>query len=176
MNLRVTMVLENLDSIPTFDLPAPYAIRPYQADDETAWTQIHIHSDDLNPITPELFSQQFGSDPGLLRARQLYLVNEPGLPIGTGTAWFNPDFQGRNFGRVHWLAIVPEYQGRGLGKALLSLICRRLVELGHEEAYLTTSFQRIKAIRLYLNFGFKPLISSSQEQEAWNELRDRIGR
>jgi GNAT superfamily N-acetyltransferase len=56
---------------------------------------------------------------------------------------------------VHWVAIVPECQGIGLGKALMTLLCQRLRELGHDQAYLFTSSERVSAIRLYLRFGFE---------------------
>jgi len=155
---RLTMVRESLKSIPAFPLPENYSLRRYQPGDETNWTHIHLQADDLNTITPQLFSQQFGPDPALLAERQFYLVTATGSVVGTGTAWFNSDSQGRDFGRVHWVAILPEYQGLGLAKPLMTAICNRLSDLGHERAYLTTSSARIKAIRLYTRFGFKPLL------------------
>jgi GNAT superfamily N-acetyltransferase len=52
------------------------------------------------------------------------------------------------------VAILPDYQGRGLSKPLLSQALRRLWELGHTRAYLTTSAERMVALRLYERFGF----------------------
>ena len=62
---------------------------------------------------------------------------------GTTTAWYNEDYRGLPFGRVHWVAIVPEMQGRGLAKPIMSAVCHRLRELGHGRAYLTTTTVRI---------------------------------
>lgn len=169
-NLSVKMIRENLESIPEFTLPESYLLRWYRSGDEAAWTQIQRRSDNLNQIATELFAQQFGLDTALLATRQCYLLDAEGAEIGTGTAWFDDEFEGRNFGRVHWVAIIPEYQGRGLAKPLMTAVCRRLRELGHERAYLSTSSARVKAIRLYLKFGFKPLIRNSEEREAWREL------
>ena len=73
-------------------------------------------------------------------------------------------------GRVHWMAILPEFQGRGLGKALLAAICRRLRELGHERAYLHTSAARLAAIQLYLQFGFAPVVRNAAEEAAWKGI------
>jgi len=169
-NLPIKMVRENLESIPEFMLPQGYSLRWYKSGDEAVWARIQRRSDTLNQITAQLFEQQFGLDSALLAARQCYLVNAEDAEIGSATAWFKNDFEGRNFGRVHWVAILPEYQGRGLSKPLMTAICRRLRELGHEGAYLSTSSARLTAIKLYLQFGFKPLIRSVEEGEAWREL------
>ena len=164
------MTRANLDNSPEFEPPSGFSLRWYQPDDEAHWLRIHLAADHLNEITPELFQRQFGSDEKLLRERQCYLSDPHGDVIGTGTAWFNNNFDGARWGRVHWVAIIPEFQGRGLGKALMTAICRRLPELGHQRAYLTTSTARVPAIKLYLKFGFEPLIRSVEDESLWREL------
>jgi ribosomal protein S18 acetylase RimI-like enzyme len=164
------MIRKNLEQIPGFELPDGFALRWYQPGDEETWLQIHLAADRLQPITPDLFNQQFGSDITVLPQRQCYLLAPDGQAIGTATAWFKDNFEGRRFGRVHWVAIVPEYQGRGLAKPLMSTICRRLQELGHDCAYLTTSTARLPAINLYRRFGFEPLIRTPEEADIWKRL------
>jgi GNAT superfamily N-acetyltransferase len=169
-NVPVKMTRANLDNVPLFALPAGFSLRGYQPGDEAHWLRIHLAADRVNPITPELFQRQFGLDEKLLSQRQCYLLNPRAEVVGTGTAWFNDSFKSARWGRVHWMAVVPEFQGRGLGKALLAAICRRLRELGHEQAYLTTSTARVPAIRLYLKFGFEPLIRNVEDEHAWRGL------
>jgi len=164
------MVRSDLENLPEFPLPAGYRLRGYQRGDDELWQRIQTAADRLIQTKPALFAEQFGSDADLLRQRQLYLVENDGEVIGTGTAWFNDDFQGRRFGRIHWVALVPPCQGRGLGKPLISVLCRRLRELGHEQAYLSTSSARVPAIRLYRHFGFVPLIESETQAAVWREL------
>jgi len=105
-----------------------------------------------------------------LRQRLCYLLAPTGEVVGTGTAWFNNNFEGARWGRVHWLAIMPEFQGRGLAKPLMTSICRRLGELGHEHVYLSTSTARHAAIGMYLKFGFEPLIQSPEDAVVWREV------
>jgi ribosomal protein S18 acetylase RimI-like enzyme len=189
-NLPVKMTRANLDNLPEFALPSGFALRWYQSGDETHWLRIHLVADHFNKITPELFQEQFAveeeswlpptstcehrsemnSAPENLRKRQCYLLDPRGEAIGTATAWFDDNFQGARWGRVHWLAIIPEFQGQGLGKALLSAICRRLRELRHERAYLTTSAARVPAIKLYCKFGFEPLIRNIEDESLWREI------
>lgn len=173
-NIRITMVRESLDGIPEFDLPAPYAVRWYQPGDERLWLSIQAPADQYNAITPELFTRQFGTDRALLEQRQCYLLNESGRGIGTTTAWFNDDFNGRRYGRVHWVAILPQYQGHGLAKPLMTLVCRRLRDLGHDRAYLTTSTARIAAINLYFHFGFVPMICTADDAAVWRRVQERL--
>ena len=166
-NMRVQMVRENLESIPEFALPAGFALRWYRPGDEAHWRRIHLLADRDNEITPDLFGQRFGCDCALLARRQSYLLDGGGEAIGTGTAWFNDNFEGARFGRVHYVAIVPEHQGRGLSRPLMTAICQRLRELGHDRAYLTTATTRMPAIKVYLRFGFVPLARSEEEAAAW---------
>src|SRR6266404_4409495 len=130
-NMRVKMVRKDLENIPQFTLPPGYSFRAYRQGDEEHWLRIQLAADRFNTITPTWFDQEFGADRGPLANRQFYVLNPQGTPIGTGTAWLSDDLPVPWPGRVHWLAIVPEYQGRGLGKALLTLICNLLRNLAH---------------------------------------------
>ena len=189
-NLVVTMVRANLDRIPEFDWPPGFICRRYQVGDEAHWLRIHLAADKYTEITPELFQKQFSvaGESGLpptsaydltsginsvlreLGERQLYLMEPRGEIIGTATAWFNDGFEGGRWGRVHWVAIVPGFQGRGLAQPLMTAVCRRLRELGHERAYLRTSTARLAAIKLYRRFGFEPRSRSAEDERIWREI------
>lgn len=168
------MVRHNLDNIPHYDLPAGYMLRRYQPGDEAVWRQIQVAADQYNDITPELFLREFGVDIDRLAERQLYLGDPGGQLIGTATAWLDAYYQDPAYGRIHWVAIVPAWQGQGLAKPLMTAICRRLKGLGHQRAYLTTASVRIPAINLYLQFGFVPFISSPQDEQVWGDLASRV--
>jgi GNAT superfamily N-acetyltransferase len=166
-NAPVFMVRSHLQHIPEFRLPRGFSLRWYEPGDEEAWVQIHLQAEPFLRITPALFTEQFGSDATRLGERQCYLVSPEGEEIGTATAWFDDNFEGRPHGRVHYVAIVPDFQGRALSKPLMTAVCKRLSELGHERAYLATSAGRVPAIRLYRKFGFLPLIRNDQDEKVW---------
>jgi GNAT superfamily N-acetyltransferase len=65
---------------------------------------------------------------------------------------------------------VPSYQGRGLSKPLLSIVCERMRDLGHDKAMLSTSTARPVAVNLYLHFGFRPLIRHDTDRANWDAL------
>src|SRR5689334_4395160 len=175
-DVPLTMICEDLDSIPQYDLPASYSFRWFQPGDERIWQEIQAKADLYNDITDNLFSMQFGPDVDLLRDRQVFLLDGTHRALATATAWFDENFHGQLYGRVHWVAVLPEMQGQGLAKPLMSIVCNRLKELGHKQAYLTTSMARIPAINLYLKFGFVPQNTGSHNLELWNEIRKEIGK
>lgn len=155
MNDRNRLILErdDLDDIIRFPLKQPYRIRTYRLGDEVRWHEIHLEADNFSNITEELFCSQFGSDLEELSKRQLYLCHSDEV-IGTASAWYDKNYKNGSYGRVHWVAIRPSYQGLGLSKPLLSEVLQALLRLGHKKAYLSTSRLRPVAIRLYKSFGF----------------------
>lgn len=166
----VAMILNSLANVPQFALPDGYAIRPFQPKDEDHWTAIHKLADLYNQFDDKTFVNQFGTNAALLKARQFYLLNPAKHPIGTAAAWFKGDM-----GLVHWVAIVPQEQGKGLAKPLLTAVLQKLHELGHRTARLDTSSPRLPAINLYLKFGFQPLISTDDDKRIWDAIFRQLG-
>jgi GNAT superfamily N-acetyltransferase len=167
---RILMTRQSLQGFPVFPVPAGFTLRWYEPGFEEHWLAIHLAAEKEIPITPDLFSRRFGSDPTLLAARQCYLFSMDGSPVGTITGWLDPLFEGQSHARVHFLAVVPQWQGRGLAKVLMSSVLQRLKELGHTRTYLATSSNRIHAVRLYLRFGFVPLAKTGEAQALWQEI------
>jgi len=170
----ITMIRKNLENIPNFSLPSQLSLRWFQPGDEKHWLEIHYAAEKYVTVTPELYVQQFGTDIQLLSQRQCFLFAADGRAIATASAWFGNDYYRRQYGRVHWVAVIPDYQGQGLAKPLLTIVCNRLRELGHGQAYLTTATERITAVNLYRKFGFAPEIKSSEDYNKWRKLQDKL--
>ena len=172
--IPVTMIKDNLHNILSFKLPDNVSVKWYQPGDEQLWLDIHLKADKYNHITPSLFDKTFGFFPEELGHRQCFLLDENEKAVGTATAWFNNNYNGMPYGRLHWVAIIPEKQRQGLGKPLMTIICNQLKKLGHEKAYLTTLPLRITAINLYRKFGFIPEIQCSQDSRLWQTIGSRL--
>jgi len=167
------MELDDLEKAPEFPLPEEFHIEHYKRGMEKEWVAIHKKADRLNEITEGLFYREFGGDEAALAERQLYL--EAGdTTIGTASAWFDNKHKGGRWGRIHWVAITPEWQGKGLSKVLLSAACARLMELGHTKAFLSTNTARIPAVNLYLSFGFKPAVEGEDDLRAWKSICGKL--
>jgi GNAT superfamily N-acetyltransferase len=173
-DVRVQMVRDDLQDIPLFALPDGYGIRWFQPGDEGHWMRIHQECAGYGDLKPTLFADQFGSDAAELGRRIVFVCRGDGYPISTNAAWMN-DWRGQHWGRVHWVATCASEQGKGLSKPLMTAVCERLRDLGHERAYLTTNTARVRAISLYRAFGFKPFSESEEEERAWEELLEKMG-
>lgn len=170
-NVNVYMVCPTLAAWPAYPLPAPYSLRWYQPGDDATWFAVQRASEKFATINDTLHAREFGTDPAPLAQRQAFLLDGDGVPIGTASAWWDAQWQGLAWGRIHWVAIVPAYQGRGLAKPLLAAVMARMAGLGHERAYLVTSTGRLPALRLYLQFGFRPWLATPPDHAAWDPVR-----
>jgi hypothetical protein len=97
---RILMTRQSLESFPILPVPAGFTLRWYEPGFEEHWLAIHLAAEKEIPISPELFTRRFGSDPAVLAARQCYLFSADCSPVGTVTGWLDPDFEGAPHARV----------------------------------------------------------------------------
>jgi GNAT superfamily N-acetyltransferase len=169
-NESLDLVREDLSDVPHHALPPGYAVRWYKVGDERLWVQVYGAAESYFEVTEELWEREFGRQTAQLAERQFFLVDERRKAVATATAWWDDDYRGGVWGRVHWVAVVPDRQGRGLAKPLMTIVCGRLRDLGHGRACLSTSTGRVRAVNLYRKFGFVPHVRSEAELEVWRAL------
>ena len=175
-HIEFAMVRPHLRDIPAATLPAGYNIRLFRHGDEEAWRRIEIavgefSSDDRAHAQ---FEREFGAHLDEMTTRCFFLETAEGETVGTTTAWMG-EFQGDVIGRIHWVAIVPEHQGRGLSKPLLSTALDRLAQ-EHDRAYLTTQTTSYRAAGLYASYGFEPVIETEAHLRAWALVQSLLAR
>lgn len=169
---KVMMVNDNIKDVrANAALPGNYYFRYFNEGDERIWAYIEAGAgefkDEISAI--QRFEDEFGKHIEELKKRCIFLCHEKDGPIGTAMAWYNLNFQGREYGRLHWVGIHPDHQGKKLARPLVAKAMERLREL-HDKAYLTTQTTSWKAIKLYLDFGFIPFMVDSDCKEAWRLL------
>lgn len=154
----VIMKVDSLAVVPRRAFPPGFRVRDYVPGDAATWTRIHEETGFYDPLPAGLHAWEFGGDDDALAARQLFVVDEQGVDVATATAWLNDPAQGQVGGRIHWVAVVPSVQRRGVASALLGAICERFAMLGETAAYLTTDGHNVRAIALYEHLGFRRVI------------------
>lgn len=165
----VTMIRPHLRDLPEPVFPPGWGMRAMTVQDVGLWTDIQIDAERFLTIRPDLFLKEFGSDLEAVPARCFLLTDPRGLGMGTISAWYNRDFRGAEYGRIHWVSVRPACQGRGLGKAELAYALRVLAPW-HDKAYLVTSTERVVAVKMYLDFGFRPDLEPEGARESWTAL------
>lgn len=169
----VIMIRPHMRDIPQVPLPAGYGVRSMTVDDIGLWTDIWRDAEPGQTIPDRLFRDEFGDDLGAVPYRCFIMTDPRGLGVGTISAWYNRSFHGRNAGRIHWVAVRPSCQGKGLGKAMMTYAMNRLAEW-HDSSYLFTSAERIGAIALYLSFGYEPDMRPANACDAWTLVNERL--
>ena len=168
--IKLKMVRDNLDDLPAYHLPQGYSYRFYQPGDKKHWTEIEHQCGEFSDKheASRRFKKEFESYEDEMQRRCIFLTwKQSNCPVGTVTAWYGC-WGEELYGRLHFLGIVPEYQGKKLGKPLVNLVMHRLKELGHEKVYLTTDSSKIVAIKIYLDFGFVPSMESEESRRGWD--------
>jgi GNAT superfamily N-acetyltransferase len=102
------------------------------------------------------------------------MVAPDGSDAGTITAWYDDNFQGRRWGRIHWVCIVPQHQRKGLCRPMMTAAMNHIKALGHERAVLGTQTPRLAAIKVYLDFGFVPDVGDDEARRAWRLVKQEL--
>ena len=172
--IPVDMVREDLASIPAAAPPKGYSFGVINREQIGLWLDIERDAETFFDIGSDIFAGSFGTDMAAISDRCYILYDDRGCGIGTISAWIGETPRGRDYGRIHWVALRPAYQGRGLGKILMSYGLEQLKNRNHKRAILSTQSDRIPAINLYLHYGFLPLISTKADEIAWHEVSERL--
>ena len=168
-NIGVRMLREHMEDIPDIPFPEGFSVRNFRPGEGHIWTRIQRAAEPFFEIKDDLFQREFGKNLPDMEDRSFFVITGHGEEVGTITAWWNPDLRGKEWGLIHWVAILPDYQGRGLAKPAMSVTMKRLKQ-SHDRALLGTSTGRIVAIKVYLDFGFCPDVEAENSQEAWTEV------
>lgn len=174
--IPLRMERPNLDNIPEYTLPEGYAIRLYKKGEEEHWARVETAAGEFETQEAALtyFENQYGDYKDEMEKRCLFLVTEDGQIIGTTTALHaaNGDI---DLGRIGWVAIDPNWQGMGLSKSLLSQALN-ILAIFHKRAYLTTQTTSFRAINMYLNYGFLPMLEKDSDIASWRYMESILSR
>ena len=169
----VHMIRPHLRDVPDIGLPEGYAIRPLRVEEGTVWNDVVLDAEPWLDLSEKLFTDEFAHDLSSVPKRCFFVVDETDEPVGTASAWYKDGHRGLDYGLIHWVAVRPAYQGKGLGKAVLAYALEKLSHW-HKRALLGTQSKRLPAIKLYLDFGFLPDLQNPDIVEDWRLLRTQL--
>ncbi|RAQ28717.1 hypothetical protein DPQ25_07950 [Hydrogeniiclostridium mannosilyticum] len=157
---------DNLDNLPDYPLPAGYRFVFYRDGDKKDWIEIEKSAGEFIDEAGGLAAWQhyYGGREHLLGERMLFITGPDGRKIATATAFFDDS---DSAGWLHWVSVRRDCQGAGLSRPLIAKALRVLRGLGYRDAKIPTQTTSWVAVKLYLDFGFRP--------EAENALKSREG-
>lgn len=173
---KVKMYRSNMNSIPSYPLPAEYSIKLYQpnSEDDRRWAEIATAAGEFQSVEEgqQLFQKSFLDHPNraLLPERLFFLVNSTGRYIGEAMAW-SDELDGETQGSLFWVSIIPEYQGQKLAKPLVTTVLKKIAEYS-DKCFLQSQTTSWRAINMYNDLGFQPYMNTEDSHKAWKLLSD----
>lgn len=130
-----------------------FYIRKYKKGDEKYWAEIEYKIGDFSSVreAKEYFIQNYNSDE--LAEKCFFAETSDGKVVGTCIAWYD-NKNDYVVSSLHWLAVIPEYQDKGIGRALVISVMNYYRENNLLPVYLHTQPWSYKAIKLYYSLGF----------------------
>ncbi|WP_342768236.1 GNAT family N-acetyltransferase [Fontibacillus phaseoli] len=142
---------------PAYSVPDGYTLEAFRLGvDEEAWAEVRNAGfatlrGNETPVTPEMVAKMAARDDALEGG--MLVLYHGGRPVGIvrGT---RDKYEGAPIMNIGPLALIPEYQGRGLGRMLLRAALSFAVEQGYAQAILCVNAENERAKGLYLQEGF----------------------
>ncbi len=145
-NYNLFMSCEEPDPGAFRELPEGYSIRPCWRDEVDLWAKTAAEKQYATYVL-DYYKRVYAKNEEEFFRRCLLLWDESGRPAGTCLTW-------PAYGRVNtlgWFRVLPEHEGKGLGRALLTkILCGADMPV-----YLHTQPTSVRAIKLYSDFGFR---------------------
>lgn len=168
---QLVMRNNNLTNLPELDLPSEISICSYKDGFEKGWSEIIAKSFGDNQYI-NAFNRLMKSDIYFKPERVLFLKDSNRL-IATASAWFKPKY-GAETGCLHYVGVLPDYQGKHLGYQITLAAMRNLVEDGFKAVTLETDDYRISALKIYLRLGFEPFLVHENQRDRWMLIFNQI--
>ena len=131
-------------------LPEGYTVRLCRRDELEIWKVLALEEPQYVDYLTEYFDAVYADKADEFFERCLFVCDPQGKPVGTCFLW-------KAYGKIetiHWLHVLPEYEGLGLGRALLAEVLQR-AKVENVPIYLHTHPHCLRAVHLYNEFGFQ---------------------
>lgn len=152
------LVAEELESVPKINLPEDYTIRPLEINrDEDKWCNVRntafatVKGNEV-PVTPNMVKDMILSK-DYIDGGSMILYHED-KAIGC-IRCSHDDYENEPIVNIGTLSIIPEYQGKGLGRLLLRAGMNFAKQKSYDKAILCVNADNERAKTLYIQEGFK---------------------
>ncbi len=159
------MVCEKPDKSAFRPLPSGYSIRLCREYEIEAWQHVVVEEQHVSYVG-EYYDKVYAKKKDEFFRRCTFICDANDTPVASSFIWKSYDM----VNTVGWFRVLPEHEGKGLGRALLTC----LLSTAEYPVYLHTQPTSICAIKLYSDFGFKlitnPVIGYRQNHLAESQI------
>lgn len=120
------MMCESLRREAFAPLPAGYSVRLCREDELETWMALNAESPESLPFLQDYYQRVYQNKGKLFFEKCLFVCDSQDAPVGTCFLW-------KAYGKIttlHWLKVLPQLEGLGLGRGLLSQV---LAQAGPED-------------------------------------------
>lgn len=161
----------NIAQLPVLPLPEGYHFSLYQPGDQKDWIAIEQSAREFTSYEQGVagWNRFYQDRDDFLKHRMVFVCNAKGEKIGTATAY---DGGAPDTGRLHWVAIRREDQGKGIAKPMLCRVFDMMRQIGYTKCLINTQTTTWVALKVYMDLGFRPTKESLLESpEGWKIIK-----
>lgn len=151
------LVRDDLE-VPDYDLPEGYEIRAFRpGKDEEAWCEVRNSAfanlqGSETPLMPDQVTKMVNADDYIESGLLMLYHNEKPVGVVRGA---KDEYEGTPIMNIGPLAIIPQYQGKGLGRILLRASMKFAKDNGYDRTILCVNAENERAKVLYIQEGFR---------------------
>lgn len=169
MEGNLFMMCENVNREAFSSIPPGYSVRCCRKEELAIWKAFPFDDNEsakeYEKYMTNYFNRVYASKEDLFFKQCKFVVEKnTDKPVATCFAWkaYN------SITTIHWFKTLKEYENKGIGRGLLSIIMEELTQEDYP-VYLHTQPESYRAIKLYTDFGFC-LLDNKQVGTRTNDL------
>lgn len=155
-DLNIFMMCEEVNTKAFKDIPKGFHVRNCRKKELDIWKRFPFDTEEDKTLYYDYMTTYFENVylpcQDLFYEQCLFVCDENDTPVATCFLW--KAYQ--KVYTIHWLKVLKEYEGLGLGRAILTEIMKNIPKEWFP-VYLHTQPGSFRAIKLYTDFGFKIL-------------------
>ena len=152
-DLNLFMMCSVLNGKALRNLPEGFHIRNCRKSELGIWMDFPfdepMEAKQYRGFMESYFQDVYAGQEALFYEKCLFVCDSEDRPVATGFAWKAYD----KITTIQWWKVLRQYEGRGIGRALLSVVMQSLSKEDYP-VFLHTQPSSYRAIKLYSDFGF----------------------
>ncbi len=147
------MMCEALREEALAEVPRGFSVRRCRKGEWDVWKALQMDGSEKTAASEQglrdYYDHVYAKQGDAFFERCLFACDENDRPVGTCMMWLAYN----KVNTLHWFKVLEPYEGKGIGRALLSCVMRQL-PVNEYPVFLHTHPTSYRAIKLYSDFGF----------------------